>query len=83
VSLTDADLVRALAYVVLALLGGFATIAWWAARYVVGKIEGISAMFQRFDRRLTRVEARLGMVPSDDLFGEDTYTGPERRGVGD
>lgn len=75
ITLTDADLIRAMAYLVAILLGGFSTIVWWAARWVVSKIESITAMFRDFDRRLTRVEARLGMVERDDPFSEPTYPG--------
>lgn len=82
-SLTDADLVRALAWVVGVLLTGGAAVVWWAARWVVGKIEGIGRMFTRemraFDRRLTRVEAILKMPTPEPPRDDENYGGPERR----
>lgn len=64
-TVTDAELIRMLAWTIATLLGGFATIAWWATRVLVKKLGAISKEFRDefrgFDRRVTRIEAKVGL----------------------
>lgn len=81
-TITDAELVRALAACCLILLGGCGTVAWWAVRVVVRRIgsleERFSAEMRGFDRRITRVEAVL-RLPTPMLGDAAAYVGPDRR----
>lgn len=86
-TITDAELVRALGYTIIVLLGGCGTVAWWGVRVIVRSIGDFKDEFTRemrgFDRRVTRIEAHLRLpTPMPDGEG-GLYAGPDRRAVGD
>ena len=82
VTITDTELVRGLAYMLLLILGGCATVAWWGVRIIVRNIaefkDEVTREMRGFDRRVTRIEAHL-RLPTPMPEGAIGYTGPERR----
>lgn len=66
-SISDAELVRYLINAVMAILGGFAVVAWWAVRVIVKNIAGLRTSLEsearHQDVRMTRVETHLDLPP--------------------
>jgi hypothetical protein len=89
-TITDAELVRALAYTGVLILAGCGSVAWWGVRTIVrhfGTLRDIVDAFKSemtreirgLDRRITRVEAVLRLPTPSDGVDNPPYVGPERR----
>ena len=73
-TLTDADIIRAMWQIAIMLIAGFGAVSWWGARWIVKTVQGAIREIRNLERRVTRVEAYLRLpTPMVDDSGNDHF----------